>query len=117
MPIKTCPQAFLIQEMCDQANTPTQYKQPIKDTHVQVILGFFRREGATVAEQINEADCHTAVYIEDEVVFLGSRNGLNSDSIIQKFCAGEVFVHEVFDKLDTKIRVLTRLDTMTNTGN
>ena len=116
MSIQTGPQTFLVKVMRNQTNTPTKYEQSVQDTHVQVVFGFFGAEGATVSHQINKADCDAAIDVENEVVLLGSSDGLDSDSVVEHLAAREALFDELLDKLHTEIGVVAGLDFMANTG-
>lgn len=115
MSIQASPQALLVQIMCNQADTPPQNKQAVKNTHVEVVLCLFRAEGAAIAEEIHEANGNTAVNVKNKVVLLRRSNGLNSDGVVKHLAAREALVDEFFDKFDTEIRVVARLDLMANT--
>jgi hypothetical protein len=116
MPVQAGTQSLLIQEVCNQTDTTAKHEQTVQNTHAQVVLCLFWREGAAVAEQVNKADGDATVNIEDQVVFLGGCNGLDGDGVVKKFVGGEVLDDEFFDELDTQIRVGARLDTVTDTG-
>ncbi len=68
--VQASPQPLLIQEMGNQPNTPSEHEQTIEHAHPQVVLSLLWREGAAVAEQINEAHGDAAVHVENEVVLL-----------------------------------------------
>jgi hypothetical protein len=107
----------LIQKVCNQTDTTAKHEQAVQNAHAQVVFCLFWREGAAVAEEVNKADSDATVDIEDQIVFLGGSNGLDSDGVVKKFVGREVLDDEFLDELDTQIRVGTRLDTVTDTGN
>jgi hypothetical protein len=116
MSVQTSTQSLLIQEMGNETNAATKHEQTIEDTHLKVVFGLFSGEGAAVAHQIDEADCDAAVDVEDKVVLLGRCDGLNSKSIVEELGAWEVLLDEFLDELDAEIGVVSRLDTMADTG-
>lgn len=115
MSVKAGSQSLLVKEMSNQANAAPKNEKSVEDTHVQVVLSFFRRKGATVTEEIDEADGDTTIDVEDEVVLLGGGDCLNGDSVVEEFVGGKVLHDEFFDKLDTEIGIRSRLDTVTDT--
>ena len=116
MPVQAGAQSLLIQEMCNQTDTASEDEQTVQDAHAQVVFCLFGREGATVAQQIHEADSHTAVDVQDQVVFLRGCDGLDGDGVVKQFVGGEVLDDEFFDELNAEIGVGARLDAVTNTG-
>jgi hypothetical protein len=102
--------------MCNQTDTASEDEQTVENTHAQVVFRLFWREGAAVAEQINEADSNTAIDVKDQVVFLGSCDGFDGDGVVKEFVGGEVLDNEFFDELNAEIRVGARLYAMTDTG-
>ncbi len=117
MSIQAGPQTLLVKVMRNQTNTPTKHKQSVQDTHVEVVFGFLGTEGAAVSHQINKAYCDAAIDVENEVVLLGSGNSLDSDCVVKHLAAREALFDELFDKLDTEIRVVAGLDFVADTGN
>ena len=107
MSVQARPQPLLIKVMRNETNTPTEHKQTIEDTHAEVILGFLGAEGATVTEEVDEADGDAAVDVEDEIVLFGRGDGLDRDRVVEHFAAGEALLDELFDKLDAEIGVGT----------
>lgn len=67
--------------------------------------------------QWNSKITYTAIDVQNKVVFLGGGNGLNSDSVVEKLMSWEVLGDEFLDKFHSEIRVVARLDTVTNSGN
>jgi hypothetical protein len=117
MTVETGAESLLIEVMGDEADAAAEDEESIEDTHLEVIFGFFLAEGTAVTHQVNEADSDTAIDVEDEVVFLGGRYRLNSNGIVKKLVGSEVLEHEFLNKLDTKIGIVSRLDSVANTGN
>lgn len=115
--VQTSAQSLLVQVVGNETNATAQHEQTVQDTHLQVVLGLLGGESARVAEQVNEADRDTAVDVEDEVVLLGRGHRLDGYGIVEQLVGGEVLGHVFLDELDTQIRVVTRLDLVTDTGN
>jgi hypothetical protein len=115
MSVKTSAQSLLIKVMSNQTDAATEDKETIEHTHAEVVLSFLWREGATVAEKVNEADSDTTVNIKDEVVFLGSGDGFDGNGVVQEFMGGEVLRDEFLDQLDSEIGIGSRFDTVTDT--
>ncbi len=107
--------AFLIQEMGNQTNGSTQDEETVQNTHAEVILSLLWRERATVAEKVYKADGNTAVHVQDQVVLLGGGDSLDGDGIVEELVGSEVLHDELFDKLNTEIGVVSRLDSVTDT--
>ena len=106
MPVQTSPQPLLVKEMGNQTDTPAEHEQTVEHTHLQVVLGLLGAEGTAVAHQINEADSHASVHIQDEVVLLGRCHRLNRKRIVQHLAAGEVLLDELLYELHTEIGVV-----------
>ena len=117
MSVETSAQALLIEVVGNQTDTATQNEETVKDTHLHVVLNFLWRESTGVAHEVDEADSNATVDVEDEVVLLRGGDGLNSDGVVEQLGAGEVLLGELLDQLDTKIGVVTGLDTVTDTRN
>jgi hypothetical protein len=101
MSVETSSQSLLIQEMGNETDAATQHEQTVENTHLQVVLSLFSREGTAVAHEINEADCNAAVHVKNKVVLLGRCDGLDSKGIVEELGAREVLLDELFDELDT----------------
>lgn len=93
--------------MRNETDTATEHEETVEDTHTEVVFGFFGAKGTAVAEEVDEADGHAAVDVEDEVVLLGRSHGLDSNGVVEHLAAGKALLDELFDKLDTEIRVGT----------
>ena len=52
----------------DEANTTSEDEETIKGPNLRVFIGFFRREGAAIPQEINEAYGDTAVNIQDQLM-------------------------------------------------
>ena len=106
MAIQASAQSLLVEVMGNQTDASAQDEQTVEHAHVEVILGLLGAEGTAVAHQIDEADGDAAVDVEDQIVFLGSGDGLDSQSIVEHLAAGEALLDELLDELDTQIRVV-----------
>lgn len=106
MPIQASPQAFLVQVMRNQTNASAQYEQTVQDTHAEVVFRFFLAECSTIAEQVDEADGHASIHVEDQVVFLRGRDRLNSNSVVKHVAFGEVGLYKVLDEFHPEIGVV-----------
>lgn len=115
MSIQTSSQTLLVEVMSDQADAPSQNKETVEDTHLQIILGLFWTKGAAVAHKIDEADSDAAVNVENEVVLLGCCHCFNRNGIFEHFAAWEALLDKFFDKLYAEIGVIARLDLVANT--
>jgi hypothetical protein len=116
MPVKTSAQPLLVKEMGNETDTSAEDEETVKDTHLEVVLGFLAGERTAVADEVNEADSNAAVNIENQVVLLRCCDGLDSKRIVEQLGAGEVLFDILLDKLNTKIGVVTGLDPVANTG-
>lgn len=116
MSVQASAQSLLVEVVRNQTDATAEHEQTVQDTHLQVILNFLGGEGTAVAEEINEANGNATIDIQDEVILLRSGHGLNSDSIVEQLGAGEVLFRIFFNQLDTEIRVVAGLDSVSNTG-
>lgn len=107
MSVQAGPQPLLVEVMRDETDTPAEHEETVEDTHAEVVFGLLGAKGTAVAEEIDEADGNAAVDVEDEVVLLGRGHRLDGDGVVEHLAAGEALLDELFDKLDTEIRVGT----------
>lgn len=114
MPVQASPQSLLVKIMSNQANAPSQHKQAVQNTHIHVVFGLFGTESAAVAHQIDEADCNTTINVQNEVIFLGRGDGLNSNGVFQHFAVREALLDEFFDQLHTEIGVVAGFNFVAN---
>ena len=68
MPVQTSTQPLLVKEMGNETDGATEDEKTVEDTHAEVVLSLLWREGAAVAQQVDEANSDAAVDVEDEVV-------------------------------------------------
>lgn len=117
MPIQAGPETLLIQIMRNQANASTKNEQPIEHTHAHIVFGLLRAKGTTVAHEVNEANSDSAVNVKNEIVLLTGSDGFDGDRVIEHFAAWKALLDEFFDKLNTKIGVVTGFHFVTNSRN
>ena len=101
MSVQASAQPLLVKVVGNQTDAPTENKETVKNAHGEIVLSFFRGEGAAVTEEVDEADSDTAVHVEDEIVLLGGGNGLDGDGVIEKFVGAKILHDEFFDQLHT----------------
>lgn len=116
MSVQTSPQALLVEIMCNQTDASPKNEQTVEDTHAEVVFCLFGAKGAAIAQEVHKADGNTAVHVEDEVVFLGRSDGLNSDGVVKHLATRKALVNKFLNKFDTEIWVVARLDLMANAG-
>jgi hypothetical protein len=116
MSVQAGTESLLVQVMGNQTNASAQNEQTIQDTHLEVILGLLSAKCSTVAHQVNEADSHGTIDVQDQIVLLGRSDRLDSKSIIQHLAAGEALLDELLDELNSQIGVVSRLDFVANSG-
>jgi hypothetical protein len=73
------------------------------------------RKRTRISKQVDKADGNVSVNIQDENIFLCCGQTLDGEGIIEEGVAGEVLLDVFFDKLDTQVWVVHRLDLMANT--
>jgi hypothetical protein len=116
MSVQASAKSLLVEVMGNQTNASAQNEQTVQNTHLQVIFSLLCAECSAVAHQVDEADSHGTINVQDQVVLLGCGDGLNSKSIIEHLAAGETLLDELLDKLNSEIGVVSRLDLVANTG-
>jgi hypothetical protein len=116
MPVQTGAEALLIEEMGDETDAAAENEQPVEHADAHILLCFLGREGAAVAEQINEADGNAAVDVQNQIVFLRGRHLLDGQCVIKELGRREAALDVVFHELHSEIGVVAGLDAMTNTG-
>lgn len=114
--VQTGAQSLLVEEVGNETNASAEDEQTVENTHGKVVLGLFGGEGAAVAHQVDEAHGNAAVNVEDQAVLLGGCDGLDGQSVVEQLVAGELGLDVLLDKLNTQVGVVSRLDTVTNTG-
>jgi hypothetical protein len=87
------------------------------ETHLQVVLGLFGGEGATVPDKVDKADGDAPVNIQNQIVLLAGGDRLDGKGIVQELVAWESLQDKLLDNLDTEIRVVSGLDLVSDTGN
>ena len=115
MTVKTSTQTLLIEVMCNKTDRATKNEETVQDTHLHVVLRLFSRESSAVAHQVDEADSNGTIDVENQVILLGSGNGLNGKSVIQHLARWETLLDELLDELDAEIWVVAGLDLVANT--
>lgn len=115
--VQTGAQSLLVEVVRNETDAAAKHEQAVEDAHLHVVLNFLAREGTAVAQHVNEADGNATVDVQNEVVLLRRRHCLNGNSIVEQLGAGEVLLGELLDQLDTKVRVVPGLDTVSDTGN
>ena len=116
MTVETGAQSLLVEEVGNQTNGATKDEQTVEHTHLKVVLSLLGGECTAVAEKVDEADGDSTVNVEDKVVLLAGGDGLDGNGVVEELGGGEVGLAELLDERDTEIRVVARLDTMTDTG-
>ena len=107
MPVQTRPQSLLIEVMRDETDRAAEHEQAVQHTVLKVVFGLFRAEGAAVAHQVDEADGDATVDVKDQIVFLGGRDGLDGDGVVEELGGREVLLAELFDERYAKIGVVS----------
>lgn len=114
--VQTSAETLLIQEVGNKTNASSEHEKAVEDTHLEVILSFLGGESSRVAEQVDEADSNATIDVQNQIILLGGRDGLDGNGVVQQPMAREVLNHVLLNQLDTQIGVVTGLDTMANTG-
>lgn len=117
MTVETGSQPLLIEEMGNETDAATKHEETVENTHAEVILSLLGVEGTAISEQIHEADGNATIHVQNQVVLLRRRDCLHGEGVIKKLARREVLLNILLDKLDAQIRVVARLDTMTNARN
>lgn len=117
VPVETGAKSLLVEVVGNETHATAQYEETVENTHLHVVLRLLGGEGAAVAHEIHKADSNAAIDVENQIVLLRCCDGLHRNSVVEQLGAGEIFLHVVLDKLDTEIRVVAGLDTVTDTRN
>jgi len=115
MSVETSAESLLVEEMGNETNAATKDEKTVEDTHLKVVLGLLGGESATVAEQVDEANGDTSINVQDQVVLLAGGDGLDGLGVVEKGSVWEVLMNVLLDERYTQVRVVARLDTVTNT--
>lgn len=114
--VQTGAQSLLVEVVRDQPDAAAEHEQSVQDTVAHVVLDFLARERAAVAHQIDETDRYTSVNVQDQVVLLRRRHCFHGDRVVQQLGVGEVLLGVLLDQLNTKVRIVARLDAVADTG-
>lgn len=114
--VQTSAESLLVEVVGNETDAASKDEQTVQDTHAEIVLSLLSGESTAVAHQVDEADSHTTVDVEDQVVLLRSSDRLDSNGIVEQLVAGEVLQDELLDQLDTQVRVVTGLDLVADTG-
>jgi hypothetical protein len=133
MTVEWCTETLLVEVVSDEPNATTKHEQAIQRANLDVLIGLFRCECTTVAQEVDKADRNAAVNVENQLqkgmsdqlhdervetygIFLGSGHLLDSEGIVQEGVAREVLLDILLDELNTKIRVVHTLDLVSNSA-
>lgn len=117
MTVQSGAQSLLVEVVRNQTDATTEDEQSVQNTHPHVVLDFLTRESAAVAHQVHEADGNAAVNVQDQVVLLRGGDRLDGNRVVEQLGAREVLLGILLDQLDTEIRVVARLDSVTDARN
>ena len=109
-------ETLLVEVVADETDAATEDEQTVERANLDVLVRLLRREGAAVAEQVDEADSDTAVNVEDERVLLRRRHLLDRERVVEQAVAREVLAHVLLHELNTEIRVVHALDLVADTA-
>ena len=65
--VQRCTQALLVEVVADEANGATEDEEAVQGADLDVLVRLLGREGAGVAQQVDEADGDAAIDVEDEL--------------------------------------------------
>lgn len=114
--VQTSAETLLVEVVGNQTDATAQDEETVEDTHLHVVLNLLAGEGTAVAHEVDEADSNATVNVQDEVVLLGGGDSLDSNGVVEQLGAGEVLLDKLLDQLNTEVRVVAGLDTVTDTG-
>ena len=115
MTVEWCAQAFLIEMVTNEANATSKDEQAVQAPDPNILVGFFPGKCTGISEQVDKADGNATVDVQDERILLRCRHLLDGECVIEKGVAREVLLHVLLDQLDSKIRIIHRLDLVANT--
>ena len=109
-------QALLVEEVGNQADGAAEDKEAVEHAMGQVVLGLFGGKGAAVAQQVDKADGHAAVDVENEVVLFARRHALDGHGVVEEFGRGEVGLAELAHEGDAQVGVVAGFDAVADAG-
>lgn len=107
MAIQTSAQSLLVKVMSNQTDAAAEDEKTVENAHAQVILSLLRRKGTAVAQKVDKADGDTTINVENEVVFLGGGDRLDSNRIVEELVRSEILGDKFLDEFDAQIGVRT----------
>lgn len=114
MTVEWCAQTLLVEMVTNETDTASEDEQAVQAPNLNVLISFFPGKCTRISEQVDEADGNATVDVQDERILLRCRHLFNSKRIVEEGVAREVLLHVLLDELNTKIRVVHRLDLVTN---
>ena len=114
MTVQASAKSLLVEVVGNETDAAAEHEQSVEDTHLHVIFRLLGAERTAVAHQIDEAYRNTAVDVQDEVVLFGGRDGFDGNGVVEHLARWEPLLDKLFYELDTKIRVVARLDFVTD---
>ena len=109
-------ETLLVEMVADEADAAPEDEETVEGANADVLVCFISAKGATVSQEINEADGNAAINVEDESVLLGSGDLLDGQSVIKQRVTGEVLANVVLDELNAQIRIVDALDLVADTA-
>ena len=115
MALERCAQTLLVKVVANETDATTKNEKTVQRADLDVLVRLLWREGARVAEQVDEAHGDAAINVKDERILLRRRNLLDRECVVEQAVAGEVLVDVLLHQLDTKVGVVHALDLVTDT--
>eukprot|EP00052_Salpingoeca_macrocollata_P018756 m.154460 g.154460 ORF g.154460 m.154460 type:complete len:427 (-) comp20789_c0_seq1:2231-3511(-) len=107
-------QAALVNVVAEETGGTTQHKQPVQAANFHILVGLLKSESARLSQQVHKGHCNGAVHVQDQVGLLLGGDLLDLQRVVEQRCLGKVLLHVVLDDNHAHIRVLQRLDAVTN---
>jgi len=109
-------ETLLVEMMADEADTAPEDEEAVESADADVLVCFISAKGATVSQEVDEADGNAAIDVEDEGILLGGGDLLDGKSVVEQRVAREVLANVVLNELDTQIGVVDALDLVADTA-
>ena len=80
-------QALLVEVVANETDAAAEDEQTVERADLDVLVGFFGREGAAVAEEVDEADGDAAIDVQDE---LERKKGSDKQNVVGRTERGDI---------------------------
>lgn len=68
MSVQRCTESLLVEVVSNETDAAAKDEETVEGPDLDIFIGFFRGEGTTVAQEVDEANGDTAVDVKDKLL-------------------------------------------------